>query len=243
MSIYGPNGGHRDLVDRGREVGEDTIRYFKNAVKERVSKDGDFMTGVLNMTGNLIRGLPTLHPPRYQGDEAVSYGQVINMVLDSQASALRLDGSSVMSGDLHMEDHHIKNVSDPIAPKDAANKAYVDDGVRSRPYFLKLKCGEGTERTILFRDFFIPNRNTRFGLEKNRLFISYSVRHASGASTPCTIVRLKVDEDFLRVRFALVAPWVGKLILYTRVDVLSSGANVEHLDHMLTAGGQLVDWE
>ena len=244
MSIFGPGFNPSFEPDQDHGVDQETIQQIRNALWEKVSRAGDVMIGQLNMAGNHIRGLPTAYPPEnYRGDEAASWGQVVNMVLDSQNGALRLDGSSIMAGNLHMEGHGIKDVGKPMAPLDAVNRAYVDDGVRSRPYFLKLKCGESSERKIAFRDFFIPNRHKRFGLEKGRIFLSYSLRHGSGPSTPCTIVRLGVDSNFLKIRFALVSPWTGKLNLYTRVDVLSPDVNVEHSEYKVSTTGQLVEWE
>ena len=106
--------------------------------------------------------------------------------------------------------------------------------------FLRLRCGEENERKVIFRDFFIPNQH--FGLEIDRLFINYTVTHFSGKLTPCSIIRLKLDSRFLKIRFALQAPWRGKLKLHTRVDVLSSNVNIEQLDYVRQADGELADW-
>jgi hypothetical protein len=146
-----------------------------------------------------------------------------------------------MTGNLKMGGHQIKDVLDPVDPQDAVTKAYVDSNTS---YYFKLRCGEEKwARALVFRDFFIPNGNTRFGLEKSRLFVHYTVVKAPGDPVPCSIVRLKVDDSFLRIRFALIAPWRDYLSLHTRVDVLSESTNVARLDHKIGVDGLMLDWD
>ncbi len=87
--------------------------------------------------------------------------------MDVLNTIVRLDGSLAMTGHLKMGNHLTKNVANPVDPQDVATKAYVDAPQivpdvtvvekSMTPYFLKLKFGEATHRTLTFRDFFIPN--------------------------------------------------------------------------------------
>ena len=45
------------------------------------------MTGNLNMSDNLIKGLPTNYPPLYVGDEAPSWTQTVDLVNDQDVVA------------------------------------------------------------------------------------------------------------------------------------------------------------
>ncbi len=251
MSIYGPTFCKGENPDNLSDYAKKT--YVDARDSTRVAKSGDSMTANLNMGGNLIQGLPTTYPPSYRGDEAASWIQVVNITTDIINTLVKLDGNATMTGDLKMGNHHIKGVLDPVDPQDVATKAYVDAPEifvevtkvmkRVTPYFFKLKCGETIERGVNFRDFFIPNQETKFGLEKGRLFVHYIVRHSSGNPIPCSLVRLKLDRNFLKIRFALLGPWSNRLNLYTRIDVLSADTNVTHMDHVRDADGELVDWE
>lgn len=71
----------------------------------------------------------------------------------------------------------------------------------------------------------------------------YSLRHASGDPTPCSIIRLKLDKDFLRIRFALLPPWSDRLTLYSNIDALGADTNVEHHSHETGDDGLLTDWD
>ncbi len=62
----------------------------------------------------------------YQGDEATSWEQVVGITLDALNTAVKIDGNDPMTGDLKMGSHQIKGVMDPVDPKDAATKNYVD---------------------------------------------------------------------------------------------------------------------
>jgi hypothetical protein len=124
-----------------------------------------------------------------------------------------------------------------------ATKGYVDSQLKGpTSHYFKLYCGETASRELLFRDFFIPNLGQRFGEERNSVFVYFTVRHSPGDPTPCSIVRLQLDQDYLRIRFALRAPWNGKLSLYTRVDVLGADTNYKYLQHQQKADGTLMDW-
>ena len=46
---------------------------------------------------------------------------------------IRLDGSSEPTNDLTTSNRRLKNLNDPINPKDAATKKYVDDLILWRP--------------------------------------------------------------------------------------------------------------
>jgi len=100
--------------------------YVDQKVNYRVLKSGDTMSGNLNMRRRLVLGLPTDYPPRYAGDEAVSWGQALGLMNEYFLLALRLDGVSTMRGPLQMGNHYIKDVKDPLHPQDAATKKYVD---------------------------------------------------------------------------------------------------------------------
>ena len=80
MSIYG--------FDASSGSGQDLSDYVKKAYVDvqdglRVLKAGDTMNGDLAMGGNLVRGLPTVHPPFYSGDEATSWIQAVSLVQDA----------------------------------------------------------------------------------------------------------------------------------------------------------------
>jgi len=139
MSIFGnaPTSSLTDSPTVSREDSKnvDLSAYAKKDYVDqkdnlRVLKRGDTMTGDLNMRRRLVRGLPTDYPPRYSGDEAVSWRQSIGLMNDYFQMALRLDGYSTMRGVLQMGNHNIKDVKDPLQPQDAATKNYVDS--RSR---------------------------------------------------------------------------------------------------------------
>ena len=51
--------------------------------QRRLLKAGDNMTGNLQMSGNLVHGLPIDYPPLYSGDEAVSWSQAVGLVQDA----------------------------------------------------------------------------------------------------------------------------------------------------------------
>jgi len=128
MSIFGcnPTKG-ASLEPRNVDLTEYARKdYVDQKVNYRVLKSGDTMSGHLNMRRQLVRGLPTDYPPRYAGDEAVSWGQALGLMNEYFLLALRLDGVSTMRGPLQMGNHYIKNVKDPFQPQDAATKGYVD---------------------------------------------------------------------------------------------------------------------
>ena len=100
-----------------------------NSSSDKVSKSGDTMTGHLNMSGNLIIGLPTTYPPiTYIGDEATSWDQTVGLVQDA-ASILVDKSGDTMTGDLDMSGNRVTNVPyAPVNTSDAANAAYVIQG-------------------------------------------------------------------------------------------------------------------
>ena len=61
------------------------------------------MTGKLQMSGNLVHGLPTTYPPTYSGDEATSWSQAVGLVRDA-----------------------VGNLADPTKPQNVATKKYAD---------------------------------------------------------------------------------------------------------------------
>ena len=69
----------------------------------RVAKAGDTMTGKLQMSGNLVHGLPTTYPPSYSGDEATSWSQAVGLARDV-----------------------VGNLADATQPQNAATKNYAD---------------------------------------------------------------------------------------------------------------------
>jgi hypothetical protein len=237
MSIYGS-----PSCSKGEQA---LSRYAKKAyvdalVSTRLASTGGSLGGNLNMNGHIVGGLPTTYPPVYKGDEAASWGQVTAITTDIVNTAVTRDGHSEMTGNLKMGGHQIKDVLDPVQQQDVATKAYVDSNIS---YYFKLRCGEEEYARLIFRDFFIPNADTRFGLDKSRLFVHYTVVQTPGDLVPCSIVRLKVDDRYLRIRFALIAPWRDNLSLHTRVDVLSASTNVARLDHKIGVDGRMLDWD
>jgi hypothetical protein len=120
MSIYGPDAA---LAPK--------IIYVDSAQSAGVLKAGDTMSGELQMSGNLVRGLPTTYPPPYYGDEAAAWEQVVGITSDALKIVVKLDGNDPMTGDLQMGQHQIKGAADPADPQDAATKSYVDTVLRS----------------------------------------------------------------------------------------------------------------
>ena len=100
-----------------------------NIDSDKVSKSGDTMTGDLDMSGNLIKGLPIISPPiTYVGDEATSWTQTVGIVQDATSILVHKSGDT-MTGNLDMSGNRVMNV--PYAPantSDAANAAYVIQG-------------------------------------------------------------------------------------------------------------------
>ena len=105
------------------------------------------MTGDLDMSEKLVRGLPTVYPPTppmYTGNEAVSWDQAVALAQDTVKNladpvlpqnvatvdlwdSMRLFvGGGTMMGDIQMTDHHITGLADPSENQDAATKWYVD---------------------------------------------------------------------------------------------------------------------
>jgi hypothetical protein len=116
MSIYGPAACNNTPK----------IIYMDSAQSAGVLKAGDTMSGELQMSGNLVRGLPTAYPPTYHGDEAASWEQVVGITLEALNTAVKLDGNDPMTGNLKMGQHQIKGAADPVDPQDVATKGYVD---------------------------------------------------------------------------------------------------------------------
>ena len=112
-----------------------------NSSSDKVSKSGDTMTGHLNMSGNLIIGLPTTYPPiTYVGDEATSWDQTVGLVQDA-ANILVDKSGDTMTGNLDMSGNLINNLSNPLNAQDAATKAYADT---------RLSTGGGTMTGIIY---------------------------------------------------------------------------------------------
>lgn len=99
--------------------------YQNGAADDKVSKSGDTMTGDLDMSGNLVKGLPIQYPPIYVGDEATSWTQTVGLVQDAALTLVQKEGDS-MTGNLNMDGNTVTNVSDPVNAQDVASKNYVD---------------------------------------------------------------------------------------------------------------------
>jgi hypothetical protein len=236
ISIYGYPGCSNSEPDLSRYTNK---AYMDALVSTRVASAGDNMGGNLNMNGHLIQGLSTNYPPVYKGDEAASWAQVTAITTDVLTTSVTRDGNSEMTGNLKMGGHLIKDVLDPVEQQDVATKAYVDK--RNTSYYFKLRCGEETlANGLVYRDFFIPKR---VHVDKNRLFVHYTIRQTPGHPVSCSIVKLKVDTNYLRIRFALMAPWDDNLNIYARVDVLSESTNVARLNHKIRADGRMLGWD
>ena len=71
----------------------------------RVVKTGDSMTGDLLMNNNLVKGLPTSYPPKYVGDEAVSWKQAVELtkqICSNLPDLLVKKNGDTMTGNLHL---------------------------------------------------------------------------------------------------------------------------------------------
>src|SRR5882757_7694937 len=97
----------------------------KNYSDTKVSKSGDSMSGNLLLGGNIITGLDNTYPP-LNSSQAGSWSQIVQLSNDSIASAVALDGSRTMIGNLNLINHKIINVNDPTLAQDASTKKYVD---------------------------------------------------------------------------------------------------------------------
>ena len=81
-----------------------------NIDSDKVSKSGDTMTGDLDMSGNLIKGLPIISPPiTYVGDEATSWTQTVGIVQDATSILVHKSGDT-MTGELLMDGNLIKGL-------------------------------------------------------------------------------------------------------------------------------------
>jgi len=107
----------------------DITGYVDSQTSLRVLKAGDTMTGDLNMSEKLIRGLPTTSPPLYHGDEATSWSQTTSLVIDAANTRVKKEGDT-MSGDLNMGTKNITSLAEPTNISDAATKNYVDGRVK-----------------------------------------------------------------------------------------------------------------
>jgi len=88
-----------------------------NSLSQKVSKNGDSMTGALNMGSNKITSLAA---PTTTGDAAnKSY-------VDTQDGTRVAKSGDTMSGNLDMGSNRISNLASPSTPSDAAPRSYVD---------------------------------------------------------------------------------------------------------------------
>ena len=81
-NIYGT------CTNRGSNVrtgGEQCVKrsYIDARDEQKLDKSGGTMSGEINMDGNLVKGLPTIYPPIYRGDEAISWRQTVSLVNDA----------------------------------------------------------------------------------------------------------------------------------------------------------------
>ena len=77
-------------------------------ITAKLSKTGDTMSGDLKMNNNLVKGLPVNYPPNYEGDEAVSWKQVVELTKSNSSDTLVKKSGDTMSGDLKLlfnDDH------------------------------------------------------------------------------------------------------------------------------------------
>ena len=117
MSIFGPCSAMTGTISgtsdtTGQEV--DLSEYAKTSHVDvqdsrRVLKAGDTMTGVLDMGGNSVQGLPTSYPPIYEGDEAVSWSQAVSFTSDAVDTRVAKTGDT-MSGDLDMGGNAVRGL-------------------------------------------------------------------------------------------------------------------------------------
>ena len=107
-----------------------TKSFLLKEFDKKVSKNGDSMTGDLDMQTNFIHSTAI---PNNNSD-------LVNKkyVDDSDATKLSLNGGS-MSGDVNMQNHKLVNLKDPVDSKDSTHKKYVDDADN-----LKLSLTGGT---------------------------------------------------------------------------------------------------
>jgi len=92
--------------------GKEWEAFFRNGawnswtLSSKVLVSGDAMGGDLNMSGNLVKGLPVNYPPvAYAGNEAVSWTQAVGLVADATTN----------------------NASASVNDTNLTNKKYVDE--------------------------------------------------------------------------------------------------------------------
>ena len=210
MSVFGSD----DEIHPLGGVSED---YVNAQDALRVLKAGDTMKGTLQMSGNLIHGLPTSYPPLYKGDEAASWAQVTGIVkdtttnaatknyVDTQDSLRVLKSGDTMTGELDMGANWVTGVANPTDSQDAATKAYVDT-TRVKPLITIWVEGRGRiehfDYKFLFGDGFEGHNRSGYPMVAAgrvlRMGLMAITREGSnaGKTTVCIVVNGLPHRDY-----------------------------------------------
>jgi len=194
-------------------------------LQEKVARSGDIMTGDINMQGNIVIGLNDEYPPK-NATQAVTWSQTKELVFDSAASKLSLNGSEPMVGNLNMNNKKVSNVGLPINQSDATTKQYVD----ARLLYTKVARFQFTgsdDDKVWYRAAIVDIRDDRFiGIKPENIILSI---YCSNPQSPLidldsTVSLIGVANNVLSVRIYVEnnkkRPWSEVFDAYVRCIIL-----------------------
>lgn len=156
--------------------------YVDNSISTLcVSKDGDYMSGFLDMSGNSIFGLPT----------PVDFSEATNKGYVDSALNLKLNKSGgTLTGSIDAGGYFITNVHAPITPNDVIPKSYYDAGID-----LKVnKSGDTLTGNLNMSGYNVNGLPTVFsGLSGNSSALSYGLFSNLLADFALTVVNKTGD--------------------------------------------------